>query len=124
MQRFYCIGNITRKPEYYETQNGNGISKFCVAVNRPFNKTETDYFNIVTWNGLADSCQKHLDKGSKVAILGHIETRSYVDTNGNKRFITEVIAQEVEFLSPSLVGKTETPKDKEQQELEQQFLPF
>lgn len=125
MQTFYCIGNLTKDTEYFETANGSQVCKFCVAVNRPHNRQETDYFNVVTWNALAQSCSKYLKKGSKVAVIGNIQNRYFEDSNGNKKSISEVIAQEVEFLSQYSYDKTNDYAKKEtQQQLEQQFLPF
>lgn len=102
MQKFICIGNLTKDPELSETNNGTTYCRFTVAVNRPYSEDGNkvaDYFNIVAWRGQAESCGKYLAKGRKVAIVGTLQNRTYEDRDGNKRTVTEVVANEVEFLS-------------------------
>lgn len=65
---------------------------------------QTDFFNIVAWRQLAELCEKYLSKGKKVAVIGSIQTRSYEDKNGNKRMAWDIVADEVEFLSPADKG--------------------
>jgi single-strand DNA-binding protein len=100
MQKFICIGNLTRDPELSETSSGIAVCRFSIAVNRPTSDGErtADYFNIVTWRGQAENCGKYLAKGNKVAIVGSLQNRSYEDKDGNKRTVTEVVAKEVIFL--------------------------
>jgi single-strand DNA-binding protein len=72
-----------------------------VAVNRNFGeKKEVDYIPVVTWRGLADNCGKFLAKGRKVGVSGRIQTRSYDAQDGTKRYVTEIVADDVEFLTP------------------------
>ena len=104
MQKFICIGNLTKNPELSETNNGTAYCRFTVAVNRPYQEDGNrvaDYFNIVAWRGQAENCGKYLAKGRKVAIVGTLQNRTYEDRDGNKRTVTEVVANEVEFLSPT-----------------------
>lgn len=99
MNKAVLIGNLTKDPENRTTPNGTSVTTFTVAVQRTFNREEADFVPIVTWRGLADNCAKYLVKGQKVAVLGRIQTRSYEDQNNQKRYITEIIADDVEFLS-------------------------
>lgn len=99
MNKVILIGNLTKAPEAGKTNNGNTYAKFTIAVNRSHNREEVDYINIVTWNGTAENCAKYLSKGKKVAVVGELQIRSYETTDGGKRYSTEVIAQEVQFLS-------------------------
>jgi len=103
MNKVLLIGNLTKDPEHNTITNGTAVCKFSVAVNRRFANSdgnrECDFFNIVTWRGLADNCGKYLSKGKKVAIVGQIQNRSYDASDGTKRHMTEVIADEVEFLT-------------------------
>lgn len=103
MNKVILIGNLTRDPDYGETQSGISFCNFSIAVNRPYNDSngerQTDFFNIKTWRGQADNCAKYLRKGSKVGVVGSLQTRTYEDNDGNKRNVTEIIANEVEFLS-------------------------
>lgn len=97
------IGNLTKDPELSETSSGVSFCKFSIAVNRPFansdGERETDFFNITTWRGQAETCARYLKKGKKVCIVGSLQNRSYTDKDGVKRTVTDVIASEIEFLS-------------------------
>lgn len=99
MNKAMIIGNLTKEPESRTTQSGISVTTFTVAVQRRFKTDETDFFPVVTWRGLADNCAKYLVKGQKVAVAGQIQTRNYEDKDGQKRYITEIIADDVEFLS-------------------------
>ncbi|NLT98570.1 MAG: single-stranded DNA-binding protein [Christensenellaceae bacterium] len=100
MNKAIIIGNLTKDPELRTTPQGVSVCTFRVAVPRPYKRDETDYLNIVTWRGLAENCAKFLSKGRKVGIVGYIQTREYDDSNGQRRYITEIVADDVEFLSP------------------------
>ena len=104
MNRAILIGNLTKDPELRTTTQGTSVCTFRIAVSRPFKRDETDYLNIVTWRGLAENCAKFLAKGRKVGIVGYIQTREYDDNNGQRRYITEIVADDVEFLTPKGEG--------------------
>ena len=103
MNKTWLIGNLTRDPELSETSSGIAVCRFSIAVNRNYTNAEgnkeVDYLNIVVWRGQAENCGKFLKKGSKVSIVGSLQNRSYEDRDGNKRTVTEIVANEVEFLS-------------------------
>ena len=103
MNKVYLIGNLTRDPELSETSSGVAFCRFSIAVNRAFagpdGNREADFFNITVWRNQAENCGKYLKKGSKIAIAGSLQNRSYEDKDGNKRTITDIVASEVEFLS-------------------------
>lgn len=102
MNKFIGIGRLTKEPEFRSTTSGTSVCTFTLAINRRF-KTEgqqqADFVPIVTWGKTADNCGKYLHKGSQVAVCGSIQTRSYDDKNGNKVYVTEINAEEVQFLS-------------------------
>jgi single-strand DNA-binding protein len=102
MNRATLIGNLSKNPELRITaSSGVSVCTFTIAVNRGFgDKKEVDFIPIVTWRGLADNCAKFLSKGSKVGVSGRIQTRSYDANDGSKRYVTEIVADDVEFLSP------------------------
>lgn len=104
MNKAVIIGNLTRDPEKRTTGQGTAVTTFTVAVARRFNNAqgerETDFIPVVTWRGLAETCARYLKKGSKVAVVGAIQTRSYEAQDGSKRYVTEIQADEVEFLTP------------------------
>lgn len=90
---------MTKDPELRTTPQGVSVCTFRIAVPRPHKRDETDFLSIVTWRGLAENCAKYLAKGRKVGIVGHIQTREY-ENNGKKQYITEIVAEDVEFLTP------------------------
>jgi single-strand DNA-binding protein len=101
MNKWVGIGRLTKAPEQKQTSNGIAVCTFSIAVNRRMNREQTDYINVVAWRGLAETCGKYLSKGQQVAVIGELQTRTYDDKNGTKRYVTEVIAEEVEFLAKS-----------------------
>jgi len=102
MNKAIIIGNLTREPEKRGTPSGISLCTFTVAVSRRFanqqGERQADFIPVVTWRGLADNCANYLHKGSKVAVLGEIRTRSYDAQDGSKRYVTEIQADEVQFL--------------------------
>lgn len=103
MNKVILVGNLTRDPELITTTNGVSLCRFSLAVQRRFagpdGEREADFINIVVWRGQADNCYKYLKKGSKCGIVGSLQTRSYDAQDGSKRYSTDVVADEVEFLS-------------------------
>ena len=111
MNKVILIGNLVKDPEMQTTASGVSVCKFSVAVNRPYKKdgeTETDFINIVAWRGVADNVGKYLKKGNKCAVTGAMQNRSYDAQDGTKRYITEVIADSVEFLTAVKKDETKT----------------
>lgn len=107
MNQFYGIGNLVRDPEVRSTNAGIKVCNFTIAINRRVKNNgeqQTDFFNIVAWRQLAELCEKYLSKGKKVAVVGSIQTRNYEDKNGVKRTSWDILADEVEFLSPADKG--------------------
>jgi single-strand DNA-binding protein len=136
MTKVILVGNLTRDPELSETPSGVAVCRFAIAVSRDYANSdgtrETDFFNITVWRGRAEVCGKYLKKGSKVAIVGSLQNRSYEDKDGIKRTVTDVVANEVEFLSPKgansedgdvavVTAKRERPQ---LEELDDNQLPF
>lgn len=112
MNRVFIIGNLTKDPEVRSTQSGVSVCNFTVAVNRRFKnangETETDYLRVVVWRQLGELCGKYLAKGRKVAVTGSIQTRTYEAQDGTKRSAFDILADEVEFLTPQ---KTQSAPD-------------
>lgn len=102
MNKAIVIGNITRDPDVRMTGSGISVCTFTVAVQRRFanqnGERQADFIPVVCWRGLAENCGKYLKKGSKVGVCGSIQTRNYEAQDGTKRYVTEIIADEVEFL--------------------------
>ena len=104
MNKIILIGNLTRDPETATTQAGISFTRFNVAVNRPFTNSNgervADYFDVICWRQLAERCAKYLFKGSKVGVNGSVQRRQYEDRDGIKRTSFDVVADEIEFLTP------------------------
>ena len=102
MNKVVLIGRLTRDPELRYTGNNTPVASFSLAVDRGFSsqqgEREADFINIVVWNKQAENVKNYLTKGSQVGIDGRIQTRTYDDQNGQKRYVTEVVANNVEFL--------------------------
>lgn len=103
MNKVIIVGNLTKDPELATTNSGVSVCRFTVAVSRRYQNAEgereTDFINVVVWRGQADNCHRYLKKGSKCGVVGQLQTRSYDAQDGSKRYITEVVADEVEFLN-------------------------
>ena len=114
MNHVILIGNLTAAPELRTTGSGVSVCTFNIAVNRRFanqqGERETDFVPIVVWRATAESCAKYLSKGNKVAVNGVLQTRRYEDKDGKKRTAFEVVADDVEFLTPKTGGAVETPE--------------
>lgn len=102
LNRIIAIGRTTKKPEVRTTQQGTAVATFTVAVDRGWgDKKETDFIPVVVWKGLAENCGKYLEKGKLVGVDGRLQIRTYEDSNATKKTIAEIVANDVQFLSPS-----------------------
>lgn len=96
-------GKITRDPELRQTQSGIATVTFTVAVNRKPSKNgeaQTDFFNVTAWRQTAELIAKYFRKRSSICVVGSIQNRSYEDKNGQKKYITEIVAENVNFVDP------------------------
>ncbi len=99
MNRVSLVGRLTNKPELRHTNNAEvPVARFGLAVTRPFNRDEVDFINIVAWRKQAENVSNYLDKGSLVSVDGRIQTGTYNDKDGNKRYSFDVIADNIQFL--------------------------
>ena len=103
MNNLHIIGNLTRDPETRTTTSGATVCSFTVAVNRQKKvqgQAEADFFRVSAWNKLGENCQKYLAKGRKVCVVGSVTAHAYTTQAGNPAASLEVMANEIEFLSP------------------------
>ena len=101
MNKVFLIGRLSRDPELRHTTNGTAVCQINVAISRPVaqgREPETDFINVTVWNKPAENVARYLSKGRQVAIEGRIQTRSYDNNEGRRTYVTEVIANNVEFL--------------------------
>lgn len=131
MNKIVLIGNLTADPVLRATPNGTSVCNFTLAVNRRLPGADgqkvTDFFNVVAWRGLAETCNKYLAKGKKAAVIGELQARTYTAKDGTTRMSLDVSADEVEFLSPKDEEKPRqmTPADPEKfDDISSDDLPF
>ncbi|HAE39302.1 MAG TPA: single-stranded DNA-binding protein [Candidatus Riflebacteria bacterium] len=105
LNKVFLLGNLTRDPELRHTAQGTSVANFSIAVNSSYKgndgdfKKEVSYFNIVVWGKTGENCSKYLAKGRSVLVEGRLANRSYETQDGQKRTITEIVADNVQFLS-------------------------
>ena len=101
MNKAFLIGRLARDPELRTTPSGVSVCTFRLAISRRFANQqgvrEADFINIVVWRAQGENCARYLTKGSQCAVVGSIQTRSYDAQDGSKRYVTEIIADNVEF---------------------------
>ena len=124
LNRAILIGRLTADPDLRYTPQGVAVTTFRIAVDRPFanqqGERETDFFPIVTWRRLAETCAHNLNKGRLVAVEGRLQNRSYTAQDGSRRWVTEVVADNVRFLDWPKDGGT----GYDDGEMQEDDLPF
>ena len=115
MNRVCLVGRLTAKPELKYTGSNIAYTRFTLAVNRTFSNSqgerEADFISIVVWRKQAENVANYLDKGSQVSVEGRIQTGSYDDKDGNRRYTTDVVADSVQFLDSRKNSNNSTPYD-------------
>jgi len=108
------IGNLVADPELKQTQSGISVTSFRIAVGRRFSSRaaegaqQTDFINIVAWRNTAEFIAKYFQKGRSILITGSLQTRDWTDQNGQKRYVTEVVADEAQFVDRKPDGSSPT----------------
>ena len=134
LNKVMIIGNLGADPEMRFTANGTPVTSFRIAVNRSFQPTagdrrdETEWFSVVAWNKLAETCNQFLGKGRRVYVEGRLQTRSWEGQDGQRRYRTEIVAMDVIFLDRQGAAMPDGMGDEapvaEDQDLEPEDLPF
>ena len=103
MNKVILVGNLTRDPELITPNTGISLCRFTLAVQRRYSSNEgereADFFNCVAWRTTADFVNKYFKKGSRIGIVGSLQSRNYEAQDGSKRYVTEIVAEEVEFVT-------------------------
>ncbi len=125
INRAVLVGRLTKDPELRRTSNDIPVTSFTLAVNRPFKnqqgENDVDFIQCVVWRRQAENVAQYVFKGSLVGVDGRIQSRSYDDQEGNRRFITEIVADSVQFLEPK--GSNPSPRQEPRQEPQKQEAP-
>ena len=115
MNKVFLIGRLTRNPELRYSSSNAAIVNFSIAIDRQYTNTqgqrETDFINIVAFQKQAENIKKYVSKGSLVAVDGRIQTRNYEDKDGKRVYVTEVVADKLQFLDNKRKDKESLPKD-------------
>ena len=102
LNKIILIGRLTKDVELRYTESGKAVANFTLAVDRPFKKAqgekEADFIRIVVWGKQAENCANYIGKGRLAAVEGRLQIRSYDGNDGQRKYITEVVAETVEFL--------------------------
>ena len=116
INRVILVGRITKDPDLKYTAQGTPVANFTLAVNRTFTnqqgEKETDFINVVVWRRQAENAANYLKKGNLAGVDGRIQTRNYEGQDGKRIYVTEVLAESVQFLEPKSSqgqGDTNTP---------------
>jgi single-strand DNA-binding protein len=138
INKVLLIGNLGRDPEMRYTQGGTAVAQLNIATTRTYtNKSndrveETEWHKVVVWGKQAESCSQYLAKGRQVYVEGRLQTRNYDDKDGNKKYVTEIVADVVQFLGSRVereagAGEPERPrsggKPSTQREPEHEYIP-
>ena len=113
MNKVVLMGRLTRDPEVRYTQTNNTlVASFSIAVNRRFarqgEERQADFINIVAWSKLGEFCSKYFKKGQQVGIIGRLQVRNWEDEQGQKHYVTEVVAEEAYFADSKRDGANDT----------------
>ena len=133
MNKVVLVGRLTKDMELKYTQKGTAVASFTLAIDRRFKsqtgEKETDFINCVVWDKVAETAFKYVGKGSQIGVAGRIQVRSYETKDGGKRYVTEVVAEEIEFMGSA--GQKEVVKpgkvdmnDWEPMDMDSDSLPF
>jgi len=130
LNKVMIIGNVGTDPEMRFTPNGNPVASFRIATSRIFTspegdrRQETEWFTVVTWNKLAESCNQFLAKGRRAYVEGRLRTRSWEGQDGQRRSRVEIVADRVLFLDRQATAPLGEEAKSPDEELEAEDLPF
>ena len=116
LNKVFLVGNLTRDPELRHTANNTAVASFSLAVNRSYKgsdgefKKEVSFFNIIVWGKTGENCSKFLSKGKSCLVEGRLQNRSYETQDGQKRTVTEIIADNCQFLGSRNEGGNDAPQ--------------
>ncbi|MDP4092297.1 MAG: single-stranded DNA-binding protein [Bacillota bacterium] len=129
MNKAILMGRLTKDPELrYTNTNNTAVCSFTLAIDRRFarqgEERQADFIPIVAWNKLGEFCGKYFQKGRQVVVVGRIQTRSWDDNEGKKRFITEVVAEEAYFADGKRSDDTSKPSENHNSDQADGFYPL
>lgn len=133
INKVVMVGNMTRDPELRRTATGKAVTTFTLALNRIKSSSDgqqADYISCVVWGKIAESTAQYCSKGSKVGVVGHLQSRSYDNAQGQRVYVTEVVCEQVDFINTRNQENNAQPQQVENNPFDQSFnimdedLPF
>lgn len=130
LNKVMIIGNLGTDPEMRYTPNGNPVTTFRIATSRNYTSSsgerrqETEWFNVITWNKLAETCNQFLSKGRRAYVEGRLQTRTWEGPDGQKRYRVEIVANTVLFLDQQATAPAPLPEESGNENLDAEELPF
>lgn len=125
INQIILVGRLTGDPEIEEYENGKKRTIINIAVQRQFknidNKYDTDFFRCVLWNGMASNTKNYCQRGDIVGVKGRVQNRNYVDSENNTRYITELIAEKISFVSHSQKKENNSDEKEEYENVIENF---
>ena len=125
INQIILVGRLTGDPEIEEYENGKKRTIINIAVQRQFknidNKYDTDFFRCVLWNGMASNTKNYCQRGDIVGVKGRVQNRNYVDSENNTRYITEIIAEKISFVSHSQKKENNSDEKEEYENVIESF---
>ena len=125
INQIILVGRLTGDPEIEEYENGKKRTIINIAVQRQFknidNKYDTDFFRCVLWNGMASNIKNYCQRGDIVGVKGRVQNRNYVDSENNTRYITEIIAEKISFVSHSQKKENNSDEKEEYENVIENF---
>ena len=119
MNRTVLVGRLTKDVDLRYTQSGKAVANFTLAVNRPFKNaqgdTDADFIMCQSWGKQAENLAQYMGKGSQIGVDGRIQTRNYENDQGQRVYVTEVVADSVQFLEPKKQGNQQNQQQPQQQ---------
>ena len=117
LNKVILMGHMTADPELKQTTSGISVCSFSIGVNRRYSRAEqgqqsVDFINIVSWRQQAEFVSRYFKKGSSIVVCGSLQTRNWTDNQGQKRYVTEVVADEVSFGAPAAASQNSPMEDK------------
>ncbi|MFH1486581.1 MAG: single-stranded DNA-binding protein [Chloroflexota bacterium] len=130
LNKVMIIGNLGTDPEMRYTPTGNPVTTFRIATSRNYvassgeRRQETEWFNVITWNKLAETCNQFLSKGRRAYVEGRLQTRTWEGPDGQKRYRVEIVANTVLFLDQAGSSSNLPPDDGGANDIPAEDLPF
>ena len=122
LNKAILAGRLTKEPELSVSPTGTKVTRFTLAINRRFNREETDFLNIVCFNNTAEFVKKYFTKGQAILVTGSIQTRSWDGQDGQKRYATDIVAEEVSFCGSK--NENNTNNNAAPTQTKEEFMPI